>query len=57
MLRPRDRPKASDLRVNLLGNYGWRWNLLASGVVSGIDLVCRWGGRRRLSGFLPVQCA
>ena len=23
--------------------------------VSRIDLVIRWGGRRRLSGFLPVQ--
>ena len=22
-----------------------------------VDLVVRWGGRRRLSGFLPVQCA
>ena len=21
------------------------------------DLVVRWGGRRRLSGFLPAQCA
>jgi undecaprenyl diphosphate synthase len=23
--------------------------------VSRIDLVVRWGGRRRLSGFLPIQ--
>jgi undecaprenyl diphosphate synthase len=23
--------------------------------VSRIDLIIRWGGRRRLSGFLPVQ--
>lgn len=30
---------------------------LASSDVSRIDLVVRWGGRRRLSGFLPVQCA
>ncbi len=30
---------------------------LASAAVSRIDLVVRWGGRRRLSGFLPVQCA
>ncbi|HYG56203.1 MAG TPA: undecaprenyl diphosphate synthase family protein, partial [Burkholderiales bacterium] len=22
-----------------------------------IDLVVRWGGRCRLSGFLPIQCA
>lgn len=30
---------------------------LASSEVSRVDLVVRWGGRRRLSGFLPVQCA
>ena len=29
--------------------------LLASREVSRIDLVVRWGGMRRLSGFLPVQ--
>ncbi|NLZ51899.1 MAG: dihydroorotate dehydrogenase, partial [Thermoanaerobacteraceae bacterium] len=23
--------------------------------VSRVDLIIRWGGRRRLSGFLPVQ--
>ncbi|WP_028308299.1 undecaprenyl diphosphate synthase family protein [Desulfitibacter alkalitolerans] len=28
---------------------------IASGDISRIDLVIRWGGRRRLSGFLPVQ--
>ena len=28
---------------------------LASSDVSRVDLVVRWGGRRRLSGFLPVQ--
>jgi undecaprenyl diphosphate synthase len=54
-----------DIRVNLLVNYGWQWDLaaagsdgaLASAAASRIDLVVRWGGRRRLSGFLPVQCA
>ncbi len=30
---------------------------LASAGVSRVDLVVRWGGRRRLSGFLPLQCA
>ncbi|MDX1662954.1 MAG: polyprenyl diphosphate synthase [Candidatus Promineifilaceae bacterium] len=30
---------------------------LASGQVSRIDLIIRWGGRRRLSGFLPIQSA
>lgn len=29
--------------------------LLASADVSRIELIVRWGGRRRLSGFLPVQ--
>ena len=30
-------------------------NSIASSNVSRIDLIIRWGGRRRLSGFLPVQ--
>lgn len=30
---------------------------LGSDQVSRIDLVVRWGGRSRLSGFLPIQCA
>ncbi|MBI3296852.1 MAG: undecaprenyl diphosphate synthase family protein [Elusimicrobia bacterium] len=51
-------------RVNLLVNYGWRWDL--DGIRFGphrtagippIELVIRWGGGRRLSGFLPVQSA
>lgn len=52
-----------DIRVNLLVNYGWDWDLdglraggrLRSEDVSRIDLIVRWGGGRRLSGFLPVQ--
>ena len=56
---------SGDIRVNLLVNYGWQWDLsragrngeLASAQASRIDLVVRWGGRRRLSGFLPMQCA
>jgi undecaprenyl diphosphate synthase len=28
---------------------------VASSDVSRIDLIIRWGGRRRLSGFLPLQ--
>lgn len=28
---------------------------LASADVSRVDLIVRWGGRRRLSGFLPAQ--
>jgi undecaprenyl diphosphate synthase len=30
-------------------------NIIASKDVSRIDLIVRWGGRRRLSGFLPLQ--
>lgn len=30
---------------------------LGSAQVSRVDLVVRWGGRQRLSGFLPLQCA
>ena len=58
------------MRVNMLVNYGWEWDLktavdkegkgpiierLASWDVSRIDLMVRWGGMRRLSGMLPVQ--
>lgn len=52
------------IRVNFLVNYGWQWDLSHiqedgkpySSDISRIDLVIRWGGMRRLSGFLPVQC-
>ena len=59
------------IKVNFLVNYGWQWDLhnlnnenfsvrkihskLKSNEISRIDLIIRWGGRRRLSGFLPVQ--
>jgi undecaprenyl diphosphate synthase len=50
------------IKVNLLINYGWDWDLgglkngdLLSAEVSRLDLIVRWGGGRRLSGFLPVQ--
>ena len=59
------------IRVNFLVNYGWEWDLaglnqpgtrrdkicgqLRSHDVSRVELVIRWGGMRRLSGFLPVQ--
>lgn len=29
--------------------------ILHSKDISRIDLIVRWGGRRRLSGFLPIQ--
>ena len=59
------------IRVNFLVNYGWEWDLAAfdhpgrdrrkicgelrSHDISRVDLIIRWGGMRRLSGFLPVQ--
>ncbi len=49
------------IKINFLVNYGWKWDLqhglhsIASQDISRIDLIIRWGGRRRLSGFLPVQ--
>lgn len=71
------------IRVNLLVNYSWQWDLgvrsrrnragdghwlatrrgapgargLGSWDIPRIDLVVRWGARRRLSGFLPLQSA
>lgn len=59
------------IRVNFLVNYGWQWDLKNAGCgserrrdilsslqsrdISYVDLLIRWGGMRRLSGFLPVQ--
>ena len=59
------------IKVNFLINYAWQWDLnhlkcceinshdilnnIGSSLISRIDLVIRWGGRRRLSGLLPVQ--
>ncbi len=59
-----------DIRINLLANYSCQWDLrnrpaqprasgepIASSDVSRVDLIVRWGGRQRLSGFLPIQSA
>ncbi len=51
------------ININFLVNYDWEWDLknlmenrrLASSDISRVDFIIRWGGRRRLSGFLPVQ--
>ena len=59
------------IKVNFLVNYGWEWDFsgasskassrksimesLKSRDISRIDLIIRWGGRRRLSGLLPIQ--
>ena len=57
-------------KVNFLVNYGWQWDLKdyflkvdkanplsckKSRDISRVDMIIRWGGRRRLSGFLPLQ--
>ena len=52
------------ININFLVNYDWEWDLksalsnggkIASSEIPRVDLLIRWGGRRRLSGFLPVQ--
>ena len=55
------------MKVNFLINYSPEWDLglnrdgaekgLRSREVSRVELIVRWGGRRRLSGFLPFQSA
>jgi undecaprenyl diphosphate synthase len=52
----------SGMKVNLLVNYDWEWDLsglkegeIRSRDISRLELIVRWGGGRRLSGFLPVQ--
>lgn len=61
-LKPFRERRGDGIKVNFLVNYGWQWDLagletgrLRSADVSRLDLIIRWGGGRRLSGFLPVQ--
>lgn len=67
----RQRFGAGGIKVNFLVNYGWQWDLkdyfsqgenksdpfnaIKSRDISRVDMIIRWGGRRRLSGFLPLQ--
>lgn len=56
---------AGGIKINFLVNYSFEWDLnvrgetlgpvMGSADVSRVDLIIRWGGRRRLSGFLPLQ--
>lgn len=54
-------PKEADMKkmkVNLLVNYGWEWDMKnnwASRNIPRVDMIIRWGGMCRLSGFLPIQ--
>ena len=46
------------MKVNLLVNYGWEWDMKnnwASRNIPRVDMIIRWGGMCRLSGFLPIQ--
>lgn len=51
------------ININFLVNYDWEWDLnnlienktLRSAEIPRVDLIIRWGGCRRLSGFLPAQ--
>lgn len=50
--------RESGMRVNFLINYGWEWDMKngwASQSIPRVDMVIRWGGMCRLSGFLPIQ--
>ena len=67
----RQRFGTGGIKVNFLVNYGWQWDLkdyflegenksdllstIKSRDISRVDMIIRWGGRRRLSGFLPLQ--
>lgn len=54
-------PQGADkekMKVNLLVNYSWEWDIKnnwASRNISRVDMIIRWGGMCRLSGFLPIQ--
>ncbi len=57
-LPPSDGKDKNKITVNFLINYGWEWDMKnnwASRDIPRIDLVLRWGGMCRLSGFLPIQ--
>jgi undecaprenyl diphosphate synthase len=46
------------IKTNFLINYGWEWDIkngFLSKEISRIDMIIRWGGMCRLSGFLPIQ--
>ena len=50
--------KDNEIKANFLVNYGWDWDIksgFASKEISRIDMIIRWGGMCRLSGFLPIQ--
>lgn len=51
-------PENEKTKVNVLVNYGWEWDLKNNWVsrdIPRMDMIIRWGGMCRLSGFLPIQ--
>jgi len=54
-------PHTRDKKINVLANYGYEWDLSTTPIQSHriprVELLVRWGGRCRLSGFLPLQAA
>lgn len=63
-LTKRKKFNGGGIKVNFLINYSWQWDLslyqnssitFNSRDISRVNLVIRWGGMRRLSGFLPIQ--
>lgn len=45
----------SNIKLHIKDNTKNLIKYLKSDDISRVDLIIRWGGRRRLSGFLPVQ--
>lgn len=59
------------ININFLVNYDWKWDIktalniskstsdlyksIASNQIPRMDMIIRWGGHNRLSGFLPIQ--
>ncbi|MCL2611331.1 MAG: undecaprenyl diphosphate synthase family protein, partial [Defluviitaleaceae bacterium] len=46
------------ININFLINYNWKQDIgkeMLSKEISRLDLIIRWGGQKRLSGFLPIQ--
>lgn len=47
-----------NINLNFLINYDWKEDIgkeMVSKEIPRIDLIIRWGGQKRLSGFLPIQ--
>lgn len=50
--------RKDQIKTNFLINYGWEWDIrngFLSKEIPRIDMIIRWGGMCRLSGFLPLQ--